>query len=255
MADLETLLVELGGQVAWPDTPDLRPAVRRAAVARRPWFESRWALAAVAVIVIVAVLLAYSPTRTAIADWVNLHTRITHTTTLPTPSPKGPGPIGKRLGLGSETTLAAASKGVGWPVLVPGSLGRPDEVYLQTTDAPTGGEVTLVYGPETGIPVAGETGASVLITEARGSVDEGFFGKLVGSGSTVTPVTVAGHQGWWISGAPHVFFLTDSSGNVIDETLRLATNTLILDVNGTVVRIEGNMSEQQAIGIAGTLQP
>ena len=90
MADLEALLAELAGQVEWPEAPDLRPAVRRAAFARRPWFGSRWALAAVAVIVIIAVLLAYAPTRTAIADWVNLHTRITHTTTLPTPTPNGP---------------------------------------------------------------------------------------------------------------------------------------------------------------------
>jgi hypothetical protein len=253
--DLETTLAELAGHLAWPETPDLRPRVRRAvAERRRPRFDSRWALAAVAVIVIVAVLLAYAPTRTAIADWVNLHTRVTHTTTLPTPSPKPPGPIGQRLGLGSPTTLADARHGVSWPVLVPSTLGQPDEVYLQT-DAPTGGEVTLVYGPSTGIPVAGETGASVLVTEARGSVNEVFFGKIVAGGTSVTPVTVAGSQGWWIAGSPHVFFFTDSSGNIINETLRLATNTLILVVNGTVVRIEGHMSEQQAEQIAGTLQP
>lgn len=254
MADLETALAELAGLVAWPDTPDLRTRVRTAVVARRPWFESRWALAAVAVIVIVAVLLAYTPTRTAIADWVNLHTRITHTTTVPTPSSKPSGPIGRRLGLGTPTTLADARSAVKWPVLVPGTLGQPDEVYLQTADGPSGGEVTLVYGPSTGLPVAGETGASVLVTEARGTVNEQFFGKVVGAGTTVTPITVAGNQGWWIAGTPHVFFFTDASGNVIAETLRLATNTLVLNVNGTVVRIEGDLTEQQAEQIAGTLQ-
>lgn len=179
--------------------------------------------------------------------------RITRTTTVPTPSPLPPGPIGRRLGLGTATTLADARKGVGWPVLVPAALGQPDEVYLQTA-APTGGEVALVYGPSTGLPLAGETGASVLITEARGSVNEQFFGKIVGDGTTITPVTVAGNQGWWIAGTPHVFFLTDSNGDVVGETLRLATNTLLLDVNGTVVRIEGNLTEQQAEQIAGTLR-
>ena len=253
MADLETALSDLAAHLEWPETPDLRPRVRQALVQRRPWFESRWALAAVAVVTIVAVLLAYAPTRTAIADWINLHTRISHTTTLPTPSPLPPGPIGKRLGLGNRVTLPQARQNVTWPVLVPGSLGSPDEVYVQITDGPTGGEVTLVYGPETGIPVAGETGASALITEARGSVNEIFFQKTIGPGTTVTPVTLGGSQGWWISGAPHDFLFTDSNGDVRSETMRLATNTLVLVVNGTVVRIEGNMSEQQALALAATL--
>jgi hypothetical protein len=253
--DLEARLSRLAADVYWPPEPDLRARVRTAAlVPRRPWFESRWALAAVAVVAIIAVLLAYTPTRTAIADFVNLHTGISHTSTLPTPSPLPTGPIGAKLGLGLPTTLEDARAHVTWAVLVPSSLGRPDEVYLQQTiDAPTGGEVTLVYGPESGLPVAGQTGASVLITEAQGRVDEQFFGKIIGSGTTVNPVTVAGHQGWWISGQPHEFFFVDSTGTVRAETLRLATNTLVFDVGGTVVRIEGNLTEQQAEQIAESL--
>jgi len=254
VADLEERLAELRGGIVWPPTPELSAPVRRAlAVHQARWFESRWALAAVAVLAIVAVLLAYTPTRTAIADWVNLHTGITHTTTVPTPSPLPPGPIGKRLSLGTATTLADARKRVAWRILVPAGLGAPDEVYVQTSEVPSGGEVTLVYGPKTGFPIAGDTGASVLITEARGTVNEQFFGKIVGDGTTITPVTVAGSSGWWISGRPHVFFLTDSTGEVRMETMRLATNTLVLLVDGTVVRIEGNLAEAQAEEVAGTL--
>jgi hypothetical protein len=253
VADLEARLEELGAALAWPPTPELSARVGRAITVQRQWFDHRWAVAAVAVLALVALLLGYAPARTAIADWVNLHTRITHTTTLPSPTPPGSGPIGRRLGLGDQTTLARARLGVKWVVLVPQSLGQPDEVYLQTAGGPSGGEVTLVYGPRTGIPVAGETGASVLITEARGSVNEQFFGKITASGTTVTPVSVAGNEGWWISGSPHVFFMIDSNGDVVPETLRLATNTLVLDVNGTVVRIEGNLTEQQAFQIAATL--
>jgi len=252
--DLERTLDALAAAIAWPQTPDLRAPVRRAILTQPRWYERRWALAAVAVIAIAAVLLAYTPTRTAIADFVNLHTRITHTSTLPTPSPRPAGPIGARLGLGSPTTLAGARAGVAWAVLVPSSLSRPDEVYLLTAgDAPSGGEVTLVYGAGTGLPVAGQTGASVLITEARGRVDQDFFGKIIAAGTTVTPVTVAGRDGWWISGSPHEFFFVDANGQVRAETLRLATNTLVLNVGGTVVRIEGNLSEQQAEQIAASL--
>jgi hypothetical protein len=252
--ELESELASLAGELAWPSTPDLRAAVRRGISRPRSWYGSRWALAAAAVIVILAALLAYPPTRTAIADWVNLHTSINRTTTLPTPSPLPPGPLGSRLGLGDHVTLPAARSAVKWRVLVPGSLGQPDEVYLQNPpDGPDLGEVTLVYSSSTGIPVSGQTGVSVLVTEARGSVDQNFFGKTVGPGTTIEPVTVDGHQGWWIAGQPHAFFFDDAAGNPRLETLRLATNTLIVDEGGTIVRIEGDLTRQQALDLAASL--
>jgi hypothetical protein len=66
-------------------------------------------------------------------------------------------------------------------------------------------------------------------------------------------VTVAGHQGYWIAGAPNVFFFTDANGAVRNETMRLATNTLILDDGGTVARIEGNLTKAQALQVAASL--
>jgi hypothetical protein len=35
--------------------------------------------------------------------------------------------------------------------------------------------------------------------------------------------------------------------------MRLATNTLIIDDNGTVIRIEGDLTKAQALGIAASL--
>jgi hypothetical protein len=94
---------------------------------------------------------------------------------------------------------------------------------------------------------------SVMVTEATGSVDANFFGKMLGDGTTLEEVTVNGHHGYWIAGKPHVFFLIDAKGNVRSETLRLATNTLIIDGGGTVIRIEGDMSKTQALQIAASL--
>jgi hypothetical protein len=137
---------------------------------------------------------------------------------------------------------------------VPASLGAPDEVYLLLPpDGPTGGEVTLVYAARAGISASGATGVGVLVTEARGSVDENFFGKMLGPGTTLENVTVNGHAGWWISGKPHDFFFLDASGGFRSETLRLATNTLIFDDGGTIVRIEGDLTRGQALQIAGSL--
>ncbi|HEX2680665.1 MAG TPA: hypothetical protein VHQ03_05180, partial [Candidatus Dormibacteraeota bacterium] len=137
-----------------------------------------------------------------------------------------------------------------WKVVVPASLGAPNEVYLQLPpDGPTGGEVTLVYAARPGISESGTTGVGVLVTEARGAVDENFFGKMLGPGTTLESVTVNGHPGWWISGQPHEFFFLDASGGFRGETLRLATNTLIFDDGGTIVRIEGDLTKDQALQI------
>ena len=255
MADLEEQLAAMAGSIEWPPTPRLSLAVApKTRPARRAWAQPRWALAAVAVLAIVATLLAYTPTRTAIADWVNLHTNLRHTTALPTPSPLPSGTLGSNLGLGKRTTLEAAQSAVGWQVLVPAQLGPPDAVYLlMPPGGPSQGEVTLVYGPRPGITTASETGVGVLVTEARGSVNEQFFEKTAGPDTTVETVSVDGHDGWWISGKPHMFVFVDSNNEPRFETLRLATNTLVIDDAGTIVRIEGHMTREQALQIAGTL--
>ena len=256
MAELEQQLTALAAELDWPPTPSLAPAIRSRIAARvvrlrAHWYQSRWALAAAALVIASAALVAYQPSREAIASWVNVHVFFQRVPVLPTPSPQPPGPLGQRLGLGGRTTLAGAQKQLTWQITLPAALGQPDEVYLQLPPTgPTQGEVTLVYSTRPGIPLAGETGVAVLVTEARGSVNEGFFGKMLGPDTTLEPVAVAGHQGFWIAGAPHVFLFTDVNGIVRDETMRLATNTLILDEGGTVVRIEGNLTKAQAIAIA-----
>jgi hypothetical protein len=274
--DLEQQLSTLAGAVEWPETPDLAsrgviylPASRgvlrgpRALGARgKPgWggpranaLQSRWAIAAAALILALAALAAYPPSREAIANWVNVHTTFKQVQHLPTPSPQPPGPLGERLGLGGKTTLANAQKQLAWNIAIPSTLGRPDEVYLQPPpDAPAQGEVTLVYAARPGIPIAGQTGVSVLVTEARGAVDQNFFGKMIGPNTTLDAVTVAGHQGYWIAGPLNEFFFIDANGDFRNETVRLAANTLILDYAGTVMRIEGDLTKAQALEIATSL--
>ena len=120
-------------------------------------------------------------------------------------------------------------------------------------DGPSGGEVTLVYAQRPDFRVSGQTGVSVLVTEARGKVNEVFFQKMLGPGVTIEDVTVKGRPGYWISGSPHDFVFADANGDAHYERLRLATNTLIFDDNGTVIRIEGDMTKSQALELAGSL--
>jgi hypothetical protein len=255
MPDVEQQLLELGQSLEWPVTPQLAARVRyRVAAPRLAWYLSRWAIAAIALLIALAALFVLPPTRDVIARWFHIGAQIQKVEHPPTPSPLPPGPLGQRLGLGESTTLDAARTQVQWKITVPQSLGQPDEVYLQQPPTgPSQGEVTLVYGARPGIPVAGETGVSVLITEARGSVERGVFGKMLGPDTTLEEVQVNGHPGYWIAGKPHVFYFIDASGQFRNETMRLATNTLIFDNGGTVVRIEGNMTKAQGLEIARSL--
>jgi hypothetical protein len=250
--DLEDQLTALAVSIEWPATPRLRVSIP---VHRLAWAWGRpLALAAAAVIVVAAALLAFPPSRDAIANWLDLHTVIHRVQSLPTPSPLPSGTVGQRLGLGTPITQNQAQSKVRWQIAVPSSLGAPDEVYYQAPPTgPSQGEVSLVYTSHTGIKVSGTTGVSVLITEARGKTEEGFFGKMLGPNATYEPVTVGGHSGFWISGSPHDFAYTDADGNFRYETMRLATNTLIFDDNGTIVRIEGDMTKDQALQIAGSM--
>jgi hypothetical protein len=244
--DLEQELTDISAAIAWPPTPRLRtllPVQRRSAL-------PRWAFAVAAALVIAAGALIYTPTRDAIASFLNLHTVVHRVPSLPTPSPRA----GQSLGLGKPTTLSDAQSRLTWHITIPQSLGQPDAVYLALPpDGPSGGEVTLVYTTSPGIKPSGQTGVSLLVTEARGAVNEQFFGKTIGPGTTIESVDVNGHPGWWIAGAPHTVVFTDANGNPYFDTLRLATNTLLLDDNGTVIRIEGGMTKAQALQIASSL--
>ena len=96
MPDLEQQLAALAPAIEWPATPpDLWGGVQRSrSEGPRRWgvaptfIQNRWALAAAAALLIVATLLAYTPSREAIAGWLNLHTTILRTQNQPTPSPR-----------------------------------------------------------------------------------------------------------------------------------------------------------------------
>jgi hypothetical protein len=90
--------------------------------------------------------------------------------------------------------------------------------------------------------------ADVIVVTLPGRLDEGSFRKLVAAGSTVTPVDVGGHQGYWIEGEPHVFAYVDPDGEIRDA--RLAANTLVWEDGDVIVRIEGDLSLERALDIA-----
>lgn len=273
-SDLERALVHLGGRLDYPPTPHLVPALRRRLEARSgarafgAWSKPlRLGLAAVAVLLAVMAILAAIPaTRSAIAGRLGLPgvgitylpavpTATPSPTPLPSPLPTPtPVPPGDRLHLGERLSLDQARARVAFPIETPAlpDLAAPDAVYVRTP--PTSGEVSLVYLARPDLPEAGTTGVGLLLTEFQGSVGGGLLGKGLGPGTRLEVVTVRGAEGYWIEGNPHLFFYEDQNGQVEQETMRLAGNTLLWQQGNVVLRIESALDKAAALRIAESVR-
>jgi len=263
--ELERELTELGSHLAYPATPQLARAVRTRLVARparRPFWETlqpmqrRLAFAAAVLIVLVASVLLIPDARTAVARFFGLQGIVITSEPSPLPSPLPtlpPGPLGERLSLGQRVTLADAQGRVRFHILVPTlpDLGDPDEVYF--AQPPASGAVALVYQAKAGLRPAAQTGVGLLVTEFRGDIDPGSFGKSLGPGTRLGEVRVRGVTGYWIEGQPHFFFYRDG-GEFRNETLRLAANTLIWEQDGVTVRIESVLTKDEVLRIAESMR-
>lgn len=254
---LEARLVDLGDRIAYPVVPALAPAVvaRLEGDPRRPlfptasWSRARFVLAAFAFIAVVSggLLLASPATREAVADWLGIDgIRITFDDDREARVPVET-PIDTRLDLGRAVSVQEAEEYTGFTVATPSIVGEPDAIYLN--DEVPGGEVSLIYEPRPELPEVGSSGVGLLITQFSDFGDtDAYLKKLAQVGTEVRSVTVSGHQGFWISGAPHLLVSEFSS------PARLAGNTLIWATPETTYRVEADVSLSRALEIAESLR-
>jgi hypothetical protein len=247
MPEVERELRLLGAEIAWPAEPQLSARVRarvaaRERAARAAWF-SGWrrpvAIALAVLAVAVAAAMAVPQARTAIFRWLGLTSvRIVRVDTLPST------PANTQLDLGQRVTLAEARSSVRYHVYVPEKAGRPDTVYL--LHFPPGGQVSLLYGSP--------RHPRLLFSQFRGSRTAEFIEKLVTMGTKVERVSVNGERGYFLSGEPHEFNYLDAEGQVIQESIRLAGNTLLWEHDGLVLRLEGAFDKQDALAFARSVK-
>jgi hypothetical protein len=265
--DLERALAELAADLEFPPTPDLAGAVAArldeapARARRRPagrwgrWGWRRLAVAGLAAVLLAAAVLVASPgTREAVARRLGL--RGVGVELGGPPPPTVTTRPGQRLdlGLGERVTLEEARRRVGFPVLVPGAAGfrQPAAVYVDQA-VPAGGRVDLVYRARPGLPASPFTDVGLLITEFQGQPSPDFIKKTTILGQ-VEEVTVGGQPGYWFSGEPHFFTYQDANGNVQEEQTRLAGNTLIWQRGDLTLRIEGQISKEEALALAESMR-
>jgi hypothetical protein len=251
MIELEQSLTAAGRRIAWPDDADLTRSVRAAIrddSPRRVTPARGLAYAATFVALVATVsLLSFPGVRTAVADFLGI-SGVRIDTRGPTPTPAA------ELDLGEPVSLSRARDSVDFEVRLPGALGPPDSVWLDT--AVTGGQVALAYGSSPGLPATPGTNLGALVTQfPDAEVAATALKKVTGSqaGTTFEPVIVQGEQGFWVSGEPHVIAYLEPDGDVRNETVRLAGNVLLWESDGVTYRIESRLSKPEALAIAESL--
>lgn len=271
-AQLAAALADLGTQIGWPVGPDVRGRVLariQAEPSRASWWRAAWsprygfAPAIVTIAIALVAVLVFSPEARATAtDILRLRGVEIFRGPVPPPSPtpsRSPGSIASptpspALGLGALVTLDEAKARAGYPVVVPTDplLGAPDEVYLRAVA--NSNQVSFLYKARSGIPLSPDAGVAAIVSEfGGGTVDEQFFGKVLDRNTTLEKVVIDGEPGFWIQGQPHFFFF-NTGGAVVQETLRLAGNTLIWQRNGLLLRLEAQVDKATALRIAASLR-
>jgi hypothetical protein len=241
MPELEHALRRLGDGIEFPETPDIATAVHRrlGEAPRRRWRPARRTLAIALAVAAVAVgaVLAVPPARTAVLEWLGIKgVDIVRVEKLPEVAP----PAG--LGLGERVTLAEARRRVPYDVVLPRAkgVGEPDAVYVARHG--TSYQVSFLWGTPDRV--------RLLVSEFPGfSMAE----KMAGPGTRTELVRVNGGVGVWFEGAPHVFLYSDGT-NPREETMRLVENALVWERGTLTMRLEGDVSKEDALEIARSVR-
>jgi hypothetical protein len=239
MTELERALLAVGRTLEVPAAPDLTGAVRaRLAEGRRPSLFSRRVLVVALAVVAVAVgaVLAVPQARSTIKDWLGIgNVTIRYVEELP--------PVEQAtddLGLGEQMSLQEARERAGFQVRVPTveGLDDPPKVFYN----PSSSQVAFLYGSE--------EKPKLLITQAdaRGAIE-----KIVNLNVTERELVVVepGYAGVWLYGAKHAIFYPSTNH---EEPFRLVGNALVYEIDGVTLRLEAEISKDEALRIARSMR-
>jgi len=236
---LEAELRDLGPVLSWPEPKDVAPEVSQRLRAGRPgWSSGKWTLVAAALVILLVAgsLSALPNVRRAVADWLGLPgvrvERVESGHDLPSPAVTPE--------LGSRVSLAEAAAAVPFDLVEPPRI-RGLEIYLD------GDAVTFVRRAPSG-------DIELLITQFEGTLDRELVEKVLPPGSRLRSVVIGGRQGYWIAGDPHTVLYVDPFGEIRENTVRLAGNTLLWQRGRLTLRLEEGANLRRALFIARSLK-
>jgi hypothetical protein len=238
---LEAALRTLGTRLDVPAPPDMVDDV----LARldEPVEAPRWgpvhriAAAVVAALLVLATAMAVSPTvRAAVYDLFRIGGVEIHENEKPpvTPSVSVDPPLaGQR-----DVTLAEARREADFPLRLPTTLDPPVTVRL-------------IEGARVVSMAFGSAHGQVRVDQFDGGLDP-MFTKFTNA-DDMHRVFVQGVPGVWVD-RPHPVFYTDETGRMREETARLSGSSLIWEKDGITYRVEGDLTQAQAVDIAESLR-
>lgn len=231
MTELEQALVALGRDLEVPQTPDLVRAVR-ARISRRARTR-RWLALALAVAVVgVGIAMAVPDARSAILRFFGIGSvRIERVDTLPA-SREAP----LTAGLGTPRSRADAERIAGFRIVLPEFKGAPPKRYFAVRDALIA--TVIRSGP-----------TPVLLTELKGE-QTWLSKKVVDPETKVQGVQVGPYDGLFLSGGRHVLMYQVSPEEVGQIYTRFAGNVLLWSDGERTYRLEGELSQGEAIRLA-----
>jgi hypothetical protein len=243
---IEAALRELGAQISVPEPPDtarLTASVRSrlAAPARRRW-RGGSVLVRVAAVLVVAVvtlpvlMVVSPPVRAGVLDLLR-HAGIefsTNSESRPLPSPPSPLPNERVVDLPTAQRLS------GFPIAVPAALGEPERVLLIGGQPPR--VVSLLY-----------RGGAIRLDQFDGSLDLALYKKLVGGGGIEWVPGFGAGPAIWVD-RPHELVYVDRAGRYHKESARLSGKTLIWQAGDVTLRLEGDLTLDEAKAIAASVR-
>jgi len=232
VTELELRLQELGGEIAYPATPrfelgsDGRPA-------RAGWLRPL-ALGFAILVVALAGVLALSPgARSAFLEIFRIEgATVERVESLPNVSVQ-------RIDFGERVDRKEAERRGGFDLLDLGD--EPDAIFVRPD-----GLASVVYGdPDE---------PRLVLSQARGAVWDGFIKKTGGTGTIIREVTVDGEPGLFVDGPQHFVMFVDETGLISDEETYLAGTVLLWNRGELLLRLEGDLTLEQALELAESVQ-
>jgi len=235
----------LSRALVFPQTPSLAGRVRarieqeRVTRGAAPSWQLALTTIAAAAVVLAFVAGVSAPARDAVAD---LFDRINIFETAEVP------PDLTRDIAGTPLTIEEAEAALGFPIPLPTEPEQlePERVLLQ--DFGQVKAAVLFFRHPGGTPFA------LFETNAHAGKGLPAAGKGVTEPSQAQPVFGFGNEAYWLTGLRIVQYY-DLDGSVIQQSVRATdVNTLLWDEDGRVFRLEGNISQEEAIEIAQSLR-
>jgi hypothetical protein len=245
VSELERTLVALGHDLDVLEAPDLVSRVLRSIegrpVQRRPTRRRLVLAFAVLLVAALAATLAIPDARSAFLRFLHIgDARIELVDELP-PVSDYPTDFDAGLAFGERVSLDEARRRAGFDLLE--LEEAPDHVFLGGR-----GSVWFLYGRPNAVRL-------LVAQTPRLTVDEPFIlKKLAGFGTQVEQATVRERPAYFLSGEPHQVILMDELGQPVTETVRLARDVLLWEEDGRTLRLEGDLTLDEALELAESLR-